>query len=38
MSKRTETLYYGSTPDEVYNRIKTNLMNKYYNIFMNSME
>lgn len=38
MGKRTETVYYGSTPDEVYSRIKTNLMNKYYNIFMNSME
>lgn len=38
MSKRTETLYYGFTPDEVFKRIKFNLMNKYYNVFMNSME
>jgi len=38
MSKRTETLYYGFTPEEVFKRIKFNLMNKYYNVFMNSME
>lgn len=38
MSKKSDTLYYEQTPQELFSRIKNIQMNKYYNIFMNSMK
>ena len=38
MSKRSKTLYVDKTPQEVFGILKNVLLNKYYNIFMNSME
>lgn len=38
MAKKSKTLYYNYTPQELFQRIKNVYLNKYYNIFMNSME
>ena len=38
MSKRNRVLYVDKTPQEIFSITKNILLNKYYNIFMNSME
>ena len=38
MSKKSRVLYVDKTPQELFSITKNILLNKYYNIFMNSME
>lgn len=38
MAKKSETRYYSYTPDELFNKIKHININKFYNLFMNSLE
>lgn len=38
MAKKSNTYFYTYTPQELFKTIKTVYLNKYYNIFMNSME
>ena len=38
MSKKNRVLYVDKTPQELFSITKNILLNKYYNIFMNSME
>lgn len=38
MSKKSKNRYISLSPEELYNRTKTILINKYYNIFLNTMK
>ena len=38
MAKRSKTNYYGFDPDELFNKFKHIYLNKYYNVFFNSVK
>lgn len=38
MSKKSNTLFYTYTPQQLFIKIRTIYLNKYYNLYMNSME
>lgn len=38
MSRKSKNYYYSYGPNELFNRIKYIYTNKFYNLFMNSLE